>query len=534
MHLQIQLLVLLKFTFAFQGIPMNNDEKTNQTLNYRIAYPHPEDYVIEILVNPCGVNDTHVDIDETIPLGYDCCMNRYGRGEYGFLKYIPAAETAPQNLNHAEIFEKKIAAGPNEVLHNMILVDEDGLEIPYDDSRRADDHTMIDEKCRGLRDPYPSCIQKRLRAFKSPYVPSCWDHNQTIDSTSSCYTPNGQKSLNCMQVSYSQNAFINVCGGSYANHPNCGTFIEIHRSNGSPYDSEDAALSETKITNSETNGMTTTAIALAYKGNSSRILCAYSETKIRVGSMVRISDKSPQCCCPPKYNRLSQQGSYFCPRKKGGGSGPFFDSFHTILEEFQKDIDYATYPYCHDTEEDKDLLMCSRDLARNKTLAEFNLLEPLIGSGNSLYFTEKCQAIKQNNDNGNGGFFSSDDLLGEYHNACELGQTFDACGGIDKATFKCNNGDRIFNFRGRLGKVTRIPHSDKDTHFGVTFNDGRTEYDYIEEFLELEEPESNYELWFVQRNRFEKILQKRKGFRVGWPECTFDPINDRYFPYTII
>ena len=30
------------------------------------------------------------------------------------------------------------------------------------------------------------------------------------------------------------------------------------------------------------------------------------------------------------------------------------------------------------------------------------------------------------------------------------------------------------------------------------------------------------------------IIQKKKAIRVTEPTCTFDSINDRYFPYTMI
>jgi len=515
------------FTFASVSVHDYN-QKSPPEEKYKIEYPHPEDFVIEMLVNPCGVNDTNVDSDITIPLGYDCCMNRYGRGEFGFLNYLPSNDPTVSDsaLNRAEIFEKRLPAGPTEVLHNMVIVDEDGVEIPFEYSRRADDHTEIDESCRGFRNPHRSCLEKRLRAFTSPYVPSCWDHNQTVDSTASCYSPEGIKRPNCMQVSYSQNSFINVCGGIYYDDPNCGTFIEIHRPNGSPYDFEATLLSETKIINRETNGMSTTTIDLTYKSQSNRILCAYSESKIRVGSMVQITEDSPQCCCPPKYNKLSKLGSFFCPRKKGFDSGPFVDALDTIAEQIENDRDQQVYPYCHDMKENQDMLMCSRELGFDFGDADSDILHTLIGPQNSLYYTETCQAIEMVEN----GRLSSRDLVGGYGDTCQLGGAFQACGASDDNN-KCASGDNPFNFRNRIGKVTRTPQHRKDKLYGVSFNDGRTEYNFPIEYLELQEPQSNYELWFVQRNRFERILQKRKGFRVVWPECTFDAKNDRYFPF---
>jgi hypothetical protein len=543
------LLFLIITKLVSSGLQEEQDESNSILLKgYRISYPHAEDYIIELLINPCGVNDTEVESDGTIPLGYDCCMNRFGRGEFGFLKYDLSSSSFNDNgnvningkevdksLNHVEIFEKRIPAEPDEVLHNMVIVDEHGVEIPFEYSRRADDLTTIDETCLGFRDPYTSCLQKRLRALKSPYVPSCWDHNQTVDSTVSCYTPEGIQKPNCMQISYTQNSFIHVCGGAYSNDPNCGTFVEIHRSNGSPYDSEATTLSESKITASETNGMTTITIDLTYKGDKNRILCAYNETRIRVGSMVRITQDSPQCCCPPWYNKLSKHGSFFCPRKKGVEDGPFVNFMDTLSDQLENDKDLLIYPYCHDImNSNQDILMCSREMSSKQSNLDSATLDQLIGLDNSLFYTEKCQYASINEETGK---LFSEDLNGEYEDICPLGKTFQACGISSFDNNRCASGDSPFDFRNKIGKVMRLPqakNTDKTRYYGVTFNDGRTVYDFPEDHLDLQEPHSNYELWFVQRNRFEKILQKRKGFRVVWPQCTFDPMNDRYFPFTEI
>lgn len=48
-------------------------------------------------------------------------MNQFGRGEYGFLKYVNGSE-----MTDIAVFEKRILASHDEVLHNIITVDEDG------------------------------------------------------------------------------------------------------------------------------------------------------------------------------------------------------------------------------------------------------------------------------------------------------------------------------------------------------------------------------------------------------------------------
>lgn len=504
-----------------------NEESGKEELftGYRVEYPSPEEYIIHLVVNPCGANGTHNSLDKTISHGYDCCMERFGRGEYGYHKYDSLFHNGTVMMSRYEIFNRRILAAPDEVLHNIVIVDEDGTEIPFEHSRRAHDHTAIDESCVDFRDPHPSCLQERLRAIASRYVPPCWDHNSTVDATLTCYTPDGGKNRNCMQVGFSQNAFVTVCNGEYGPSGNlsalCGTYIEIHRPNGSPYDAEGIALAEKLITTTSTKGMITTKIDLTYKGDKTKILCAYDESKIRLGTMVRVLDTSPRCCCPPKYHRVTRKGSFMCPIKSGTDGGPFADEFDLLSERLERDKGYETYPRCNEMDENKDMMMCSRDFTE---FMEASTKEILLGP-NKLFYPDKCEDVSKNTD----GLFSSSDLDGNYSKPCILGAAFNSCGSINDEV-ECKGKDHEFNFHGRLGKVTKLA-TDVDPLLGVTFNDGRTVY-YFEEYqLRIEPQYSNYEIWLVLRNRYEKILQKRKGFKVVWPMCTFDSINDRYLPY---
>ena len=61
--------------------------------------------MISMLINPCGVNGTHGGIDRSIARGYDCCMNQFGRGEYGFLKYVNGNGL---EMTDIAVFEKRI------------------------------------------------------------------------------------------------------------------------------------------------------------------------------------------------------------------------------------------------------------------------------------------------------------------------------------------------------------------------------------------------------------------------------------------
>ena len=279
--------------------------------------------------------------------------------------------------------------------------------------------------------------------------------------------------------------------------------------------------------------MRTTTISLNYKGDKNKILCAYSETKIRIGSMVRIRLDSPTCCCPPSYNRSKKEGSFFCPKdtQKEYGGGPFAKKDSTPIEFVQRDLNNDIYPYCHHMEENEDILMCSREQGWRSSEHETAIREMILGSAD-MFYTAPCSVL-QADDN---GVYSSRDLKGGYADTCPFGKAFEGCARVPSST-DCTAGDSRYGFSGKIGKVERLPGGnsyDPNPYYGVSFNDGRTVYDFHGHHLSLERPRSNYELWFVQRNRFEKILRKRKGFRVIWPECTFDVVNDRYFPYAIV
>ena len=43
-----------------------------------------------------------------------------------------------------------------------------------------------------------------------------------------------------------------------------------------------------------------------------------------------------------------------------------------------------------------------------------------------------------------------------------------------------------------------------------------------------------YEIWWTLRTPSELVVQKRKGFNVTEPLCSFDTVNNRYFPYAIL
>ena len=114
-------------------------------------------------------------------------------------------------------YSNGIPMSADEPLHNIDLVDEFGNLLEYQYSRRANDIVYIDESCTGLREPHSACIADRFAASANKILPPCWYHNETVDATLDCHMTDGNRQKHCMQVSYSQYAYILVCGGEFAN-----------------------------------------------------------------------------------------------------------------------------------------------------------------------------------------------------------------------------------------------------------------------------------------------------------------------------
>ena len=88
-----------------------NKQAVEEYERYRESLPPTEDFVIGILVNPCGANGTH-GRDDDVALGYDCCINRFGQGEYAF---------RPGTRNRfSNGYSNGIPISPDEPLHNII------------------------------------------------------------------------------------------------------------------------------------------------------------------------------------------------------------------------------------------------------------------------------------------------------------------------------------------------------------------------------------------------------------------------------
>jgi hypothetical protein len=98
----------------------------------------------------------------------------------------------------------------------------------------------------------------------------------------------------------------------------------------------------------------------------------------------------------------------------------------------------------------------------------------------------------------------------------------------------CKGDDRPLTFRGRVGKVVKLDNRAAIPQVWVTFNDGRSNYQFAQEQVKLETYKSMYELWWVVRSKSGFTVQKKKGFNITEPICTFDSVNNRYYPYAML
>jgi len=260
------------------------------------------------------------------------------------------------------------------------------------------------------------------------------------------------------------------------------------------------------------SGYYTTTLPLTWMGDPNRVLCAYTESFVRVGSTVFINFEAPKCCCPPPYASATRTGSFMCP--VGSSTyGPFAKHLNKTKDFLQNDIDSSDYPFCRSGLDQGDKVMCAVQDPWSKR-----------------YYTRECEPVINVTETE----YTSADLNGTYPDVCPY---FHNCGlakTIDGVPKQCENDDLVFSFVGRVGRVVAYDPTPITPVVTVTFNDGRTAYDIEEDDLNLEYTKSMYEIWWVQRTRSEFVVEKRKGFNITEPICTFDTVNDRYFPWAVL
>ena len=468
--------------------------------SYSFDAPFAEDYRIGLLMDPCR------------NLSHDCCMGSYGKP---FYEALVSKNGVP--LEQTERVVQTLVLVSGDVQVNYRLVYADGSSVPESERRTADDDRLIDTSCTGPGEPSNSCYGKDYAFQPSELRPPCTgkpptspatpltrspDNNFSLNTLEGCFYPDGTRGSLCAQIGYTQNAYIVVCQG---NQTACGTYVEVHQLGGTPYTLETTKLSEVQITQHSATGYFTTVLPLTWMGNASRVLCAYSESFLRVNSTVYVNSSAPVCCCPPAYSSASRLGSFACPYGPFG-RGAFATRISSIAEALLVDGGVATYPYCNSGLDQGDRILCS-----------------VFDSANQWEFTRNCSNLTLS-PNSTSASYSSADLKGTYPAVCPY---FPNCGLLSNLTQSCG-GDSEFSFVGRVGRVVAVDDVADPPTVTVTFNDGRTAYTFLQSEVQLERALSMYELWWVQRSRSGFTVQVRKGFNVTYPPCTFDGIHQRY------
>lgn len=475
--------------------------------NYTFDFPIPEDYRLNIIMDPCRGG------------AYNCCVNVFGTPEYPSL--------IGSTLEPERVIQIPQLADEGEVAVNYNLLYEDWSAVPETDIRTPDDYAVLNSECLGRGDPYSYCMEKNYGFIQSPILPACMDHNSTVDATAGCFDIYGNFTESCVQVGYMQSAFIPQCQEGFhirGDTTHCGTYLEIHQIHGTPYSTEDTILGEAYIGTRNVSGYYTTTLPLTWKGDPNKLLCQYSESFFRVGSVVYVTDSAPVCCCPSNYNPLTRTGSFLCPRSLQG-EGPYACHFKSLNDVISRDDMILKYPYCHSDLNEPDRMMCS-------------IYEPL----NRAYYTADCPPVNRtyivdpitNITRPLSNTWRSP-LMGEDRTYADVCPYFDSCA-LTTDNGKCIENDFLMTFIGRVGVVTAIDDSADNPIpiVSVTFNDGRTSYDFLQTHLKLEPYKSMYEVWWVLRTPSEFTVLKRKGFSISSPECTFDSANNMYFPYAIV
>jgi len=459
---------------------------------YVFDYPLATQFRLGLLVDPCRFNN------------YDCCMEVFGTAEY------PALLNS--QLQQERVFKYIVIASDTEVSKNYYMVDEDGNIISSSYQRSADDYEILNTSCISLNNPYPYCQGRNYAYQRAPLRPACMDNNYTLDVLAGCYYPNGTYSTYCVQIAYSSNTYIPYCQSGI---DHCGTYLEIHMAHGTPYTLETDVISSVQLLETNRTGYYTTVMPLTWMNNQTKVLCTYTESVFRIGSLVYIQNTAPVCCCPPPYQSATRKGSFQCPIG-ATNDGAFAYRSETLADVLALDSLLLNYPFCSiDLTANYDLMMCAA-----------------VDIGNRRSYTRQClNATKLITDPHVTRIYGSADLDSLYEEECPY---YRSCA-VTKDSGKCHGSDLKFTFIGRVGMVTAVDNTATIPLVWVSFNNNRTSYEFEQQHVVLEtQSKSMYEIWWVTRSQSYYSVLKRKAFNISNPQCTFDSTNNRYFPYAIL
>ena len=501
-------------------------------------YPGAAEYSLNIIVDPCRGLDP------------GCCMNVYGVAEY------PSLLRSYMELER--VLKYPIIGNESEVSINYNLIYEDWSPVAPANRRGVDDSTVFDVRCQKVGVPYSFCQGLHFAYVRSGYRPACQDYNQTLNALAGCTAPNGTYSPLCVSVAYTQTAFIPQCtdykhdsngnvitdsNGNPVLDPHCGTFLEIHRAHGTPYATdENFVISSVRIETRNVSGYNTAILPLTYNNIANRSLCAYTESKIKIGSLVYILPSAAVCCCPQPYKAATRIGSWQCPvGDSGTGHSAYIPKnlFQKLLMEQLNNV----YPFCpNDVYSSSGRVGWTKDASGNVDYSTASTSADLMMCSNydaadKRHFLAPCDGVTGKLDAYQNQKFGSKDLYsdglgtGPYGGICPYyvgcAQTFDAG--------KCIAPDLRFTFIGKVGIVTAFDDVSVIPTAWVSFNEGRTSYLFLMSDVKIETYRSMYEIWWVVKTPTGNTIQKRKGFNITSPTCTLDSTTKKlYFPYSLL
>lgn len=79
--------------------------------------------------------------------------------------------------------------------------------------------------------------------------------------------------------------------------------------------------------------------------NASKVLCSYTESVYRIGSLVYVRPTAPVCCCPQPYQSTTRIGSFQCPIG-ADGVGAFASKYQSLADVLSVDSLLLNYPFC--------------------------------------------------------------------------------------------------------------------------------------------------------------------------------------------
>ena len=146
----------------------------------------------------------------------------------------------------------------------------DGSPAPASALRRPRDQLLIDPTCTGPQQPRgrPDCVTSRVASAPWPAMPACWNWNASVRAGLGCRSPlDGSPLPLCLELGYTQNAYVADCGGNYQGSGHCGTYLEVHRPG------REDKLAEVRLPGVLPSGYLMTVISTTYKRNASLALC---------------------------------------------------------------------------------------------------------------------------------------------------------------------------------------------------------------------------------------------------------------------